>query len=1043
MCVRCGCCRAGEVGVRFRVLGPVEAYDGQTCLSLGGAKPRLLLAALLSEPDRVLPAERLIDILWGDDPPKTARALIHTYVKTLRHALNQPGGEVIVTRPPGYMVRVGPDELDSVAFERLVTAGREAARAGDREQAVHHFHAAEALWQGAAYGGIGESVLATEAARLETLRLAAVEERITVEMALDRAAELVGELTALVGVHRTHERLRARLMVVLYRLGRQADALATYHDGRNELVEQLGIDPGPELQRVHDAILRADPDLLSPTLSPPHQPSQLDARFEEQPAPPRTGALTEVDVPGQLPAVPADFTGRADQITTLKHHLTVDGHAPAASVVCVIAGMGGAGKSTLALRVGHDLAHAFPDGQLYADLRGTTGHPAQPVEVLGRFLRALGVDTSAVPEPVDERSDRLRSVLATRRVLVVLDDARDERQVRPLLPGGAGNTVLVTSRRRLPGLASVMHLDLDMLEEAEAVTLLGRIAGQARVAADPRGAAELIRLCGRLPLALRVVGARLAGRPHWTLASMAARLADERRRLDELAVADQQVRAGIAITYEGLDRPARAALRLLSIMGVPDFPAWVVAPLLDIPLPEAEDVIERLVDAHVVDFARLDALGVARYRIHELIRVYSIERLSADSTPAEVAGSVRRLLGMWLWLIGRITEVAPTGAIPFAPEQPRVHRPDPVVAEPILAQPAAWLEGEQPALVAAVETAAGLGLVDASVALASALCGSVFAFGNEFEAWRRTHTAALAAARAAADQTAEAVLIAQLGQLCYTQDDYAGAHGHLLDALTIFRAQGDARGEATVQASLGWVCREQGRLRESLHFLRQAHAHFSTTSLDSAIGYTGRLIGTTRLEQGDFAQAHTDLTDAADAYRRLGSRQGEALAVRSIGLVHRAMGQLDEALAASLESLATFRSLHDEKHEAYSLQSVAKTLIRLGRVAEALPMLGQALSTCERLGDTWGVAFMLRTRGELHLAAGRLAEAEADLTTAIHQWQALDVTLMPARAERDLATLLERRGDHPAAQVVRQRAMQTFKACGAREYSELTLAEDL
>jgi DNA-binding SARP family transcriptional activator/tetratricopeptide (TPR) repeat protein len=1041
--------------VRFCVLGPVEAYDGETCLSLGGVKPRLLLAALLSEPDRVLPAERLIDILWDDDPPKTARALIHTYVKTLRHALNRPGDEVIVTRPPGYLAKVKPDELDSVAFERLVTAAREAARNGDHEQAVRHFHAAEALWRGAAYGGIGESALATEAARLESLRLAAVEERITAEMALGRAEELVGELTALVGAHRTHERLRARLMVVLYRLGRQADALASYREGRAELVDQLGIDPGPELQRVHDAILRADPDLLGPT--PPAPDRRADEQPEQPtPAPPapaepaastvpaqRAGAPTEADVPAQLPAVPSDFTGRADQLATLKEHLTVDGPAAAASVVCVIAGKGGAGKSTLALRVGHDLADAFPDGQLYADLRGTTGHAAQPVEVLGRFLRALGVDAGTLPESVEERSERLRTVLAARRVLVVLDDALDERQVRPLLPGGAGNTVMVTSRRRLPGLAGVMHLDLDMLDEEEAVTLLGRIAGEARVVAQPQAAAELVRLCGRLPLAVRVVGARLAGRPHWTLASMATRLADERRRLDELAVADQQVRAGIAITYEGLDGPAREALKLLGTMGLPDFPGWVVAPLLDIPVPEAEEIIEGLVDAQVVDFARLDELGMARYRVHELIRVYAIERVAAESAPDEVASAVRRLLGTWLWLVGRITEMAPTGAIPFAPEQPRVHRPDPAVAEPILARPAAWLEVEQPALVVAVEAAAGLGLVEASVALASALCGSVFAFGNEFAAWRRTHTAALVAAREAADRTGEAVLIAQLGQLSYMQDDYAGAHGHLLDALTIFRELGDGRGEATVQASLGWICREQGRLREALHFLRQAYAYFTTTSLDSAIGYTGRLIGTTRLEQGDFAQSRADLTDAVEAYRRLGSRQGEALAVRSLGLVHRAMGELDEALAASLEALAIFRSLHDEKHEAYGLQSVAKTLIRLGRVAEARPMLDQALSTCERLGDIWGLAFMLRTRGELHLAAGRLDEAEADLRGAIRQWQQLDVTLMPARAERDLAALLDARGDHPSAGEVRQRAMQTFKSCGAREYSELALAGDL
>jgi tetratricopeptide (TPR) repeat protein len=345
--------------------------------------------------------------------------------------------------------------------------------------------------------------------------------------------------------------------------------------------------------------------------------------------------------------------------------------------------------------------------------------------------------------------------------------------------------------------------------------------------------------------------------------------------------------------------------------------------------------------------------------------------------------------------------------------------------------------------VAAVERAAVLGLADASVSLATALCGSVFAFSNQFEDWRRTHTAALAAARGVGDRGAEAILITQLGQLSYIQDDYGVAYRHLLEALTIFRELGDARGEATVQASLGWTCREQGRLPEALHFLRQAHTYFTTTSVDAATGHTGRLIGAIRLEQGDFAQARIDITGAIEAYRRLGSQRGEALAVRSLSLVDRAMGRLDEALAASLHALSLFRLVRDVKHEAYALQSVAKTLVRLGRDGEAMPMLDRALSTCERLSDAWGVAFMLRTRGEAHLAAGRLTEAEADLIAAIDLWQHHDVELMPARAERDLATLLDIRGDHEAAERVRRRAMQTFKTYGAREYSELALAEKL
>jgi DNA-binding SARP family transcriptional activator/tetratricopeptide (TPR) repeat protein len=1032
--------------VRFRVLGPVDAYVGDERLALGGPKPRLLLAALLTEPGRVVPTERIVDIVWGDNPPETSRALIHTYISSLRRVLNRPGAEeVIVTRPPGYLVRVGPDELDSAVFERVVGCARQDAQAGRHAEAAEQFRTGERLWQGAAYGGIGESPLAAEAARLDELRLAAIDERITSEKALGRNDDLVVELTALVGTNPTHERLRAHLMVVLYRLGRQADALATYRQGREALIEELGIEPGPELRRIHDAILRGEPELLGPPTKPPvelavSEPGPPGGSSTADLPRPEIAALPRPEIPAQLPGFPADFTGRTAEIAELQARLLRQTDAPTA---CVIAGKGGAGKSTLALRVAHEISDRFDGGQLYAELRGTTDTPAQPVEVLGRFLRALGVDPATLPESLDERVERFRTAVAGRRILVVLDDAANEPQVRPLLPGGAANAVVVTSRRRLAGLAGAIHVELDVLDTAAATTMLARIAGEERVVAEPAAAQQIVALCGCLPLAVRIVGARLATRRHWTLESMAGRLADERRRLDELSVADQQVRAGIEISYRGLDLEAQSGLRGLGTLGLPDFPGWVVGCLLNKSIEDGEEIVDQLVDAQLIDFARVDAVGQMRYRLHELVGVYARERASLEDEPDIAAASIRRVVGCWLWLIGQISDSAPTGAIPLNPPMPELYSPDPAIAKPILASPGAWLDAEQEMLVTAVERAASLDLADVSVALATALCGSVFAVGNLFESWARTHAAALTAARRAGDRAAEATLLVQLGQLRCDQDRYSDSHEYLIEALTIFRDLGDQRGEATALAALGSTCREQGRLKEAMHFLRQAHGYFQTNALDPGIGFAGRLIGSTRLEQGEFTTARADLVEAVTAYRRFGCRRGEALTLRSLSLVHRAIGELDEAHALSVEALTIFGAIGDELLEAYAQQSLAKTLIRLGRGEEALGMLDEAQQTCGRLGDQWGEAFVLRTRGELHLAAGRWAAADADLTESRRRWIALDVPLFRARTERDLAALRTAEGNPSAAEELRSTAMETFRIYGAREYRELGLTDDL
>ncbi|WP_220183125.1 AfsR/SARP family transcriptional regulator [Sphaerisporangium album] len=996
--------------MEFRLLGPVEVTAATgVSVPLGGAKPQTLLATLLLEHGHIVPMARLIDILWPDDPPETAKAAIQTYVKTLRQALARYGiTDVIVTRAPGYMAQLPVGSLDVDRFEQLLAKARQASNLQETSDLLG---AALALWRGPALAGLGTSPLGGEVARLEQLRLTATEERIEADLALGRHGELVSELAALVGRHPVNERLRAQYMTALYRLGRQSDALAGFRESREVLAEELGVDPGPELTELYHAILRGDPALLAPP----------------------SGDTVRVAAPAQLPLAPADFTGRAAETSALVTALT----AGASPVIQVVAGRAGTGKSALAVHVAHRVAAAFPDGQLYAELRGMGETPADAGEVLGRFLTALGVEPSAVPAGTPERAELYRSLLAGRRVLVLLDDAADERQVRPLLPGGPGGGVLITSRNRLGGLGGVRRTDLDVLDPAEAIELLVRIVGPERVAAEEPVAREIAELCGRLPLAIRIAGARLATRQRWPLRLLADRLTDERRRLDELAIADLEVRAGFELSYRGLDDDARLALRRLGHLGVPEFSPWIVAWLNDVPATLAEDIVERLVDAQLVDFSRVDDIGTLRYRMHDLVRIYGSERAEAEESPETVSAAVGRVLGGWLSVAKQVTAHVPSDEIGW--RRPAVAAspvPRELVAQ-VLAAPHDWFDIERPALVVGLERAAALGLHDLVCQFASARLGPSFLGVNRFEARERINQAALAAARRAGDQNGVATMLAELGQLRYDQDRFPEARRVLGEALGAFRELGDARGQAVALAGLGITCREAGRLVESLHFLDQATTLLAELGEDVGTFYLLRLAASVRLELGDYPTAWSGLEQSLAAYRRLGSPRGEAVTLRTMSLFHRATGRYVPAIETAEAAAAIFARLGDKLMEAHSIRALAKARLRLGRTDLALAPLEGVLSTCQAMGDRWGLGMALRTLGELHLADGDLTDAAACLTAAMDVWRDMEAPLWLARTERDLALLHEARGETETAAEIRARVVKVFHDHGAREYAEL------
>ncbi|HEU4421103.1 MAG TPA: BTAD domain-containing putative transcriptional regulator, partial [Pilimelia sp.] len=629
----------GVAGLDFRILGPLEVWQGDERVPVEASRERAILAVLLLGANRVVAADRLTELVWGDDPPPRARNTVHTLVWRLRRRLASAGSpEVLLTQPPGYLVRIEPDQLDLHRFERLLDAGREAMTAGRVAEAERLFGDALGLWRGQPLADVAaEGLRRLEEPRLEELQLQAVEARVEAQLALGRHGELIGELRGLVADHRLREALSGHLMVALYRSGRQAEALETYRSLRAVLAEELGVEPGSALQRLHQAVLRADPALDRPgTADRALDLPGTAGTAEPAPGPPAPARLTG-PVPALLPADIPAFTGRVRELRDLDDLLDGGEGRPAAVVITAIAGTAGVGKTALAVRWAHRVRDRFADGQLYVNLRGyAASAPMRPIDALSRFLRALGVPAEQVPHELEEAADLYRSLLADRRVLVILDHARGPDQVRPLLPGGSGCLVLITSRDRLGGLVAhegAHRLTLDVLPPDEAHTLLARVVGAERVAAEPAAAEDLARACAHLPLALRIAGANLINHPQHRLADYLGELRDGNRLASLEVDGDEQaaVRNNFDLSYTGLPAPAQRLFRLLGLVPGPDVTAGAAAALADVPPQLAARELDRLAGAHLISES-----APARYAFHDLLRLYAAEHARLEESDADL-----------------------------------------------------------------------------------------------------------------------------------------------------------------------------------------------------------------------------------------------------------------------------------------------------------------------------------------------------------------------------------------------------------------------
>ncbi|MEU9380818.1 BTAD domain-containing putative transcriptional regulator [Streptomyces sp. NPDC048279] len=950
---------SSEAALRFSVLGPVRAWREGQPLNTGSPQQRALLAALLLREGRTATAAELIDALWGPEPPSQALAAVRTYASRLRKILD-PG--VLVSESGGYAVRgLGEGALDLAAVQDLAAEAEKARSAGDLGHSRDLLNRALARWDGEALAGVPGPYADAHRVRLDEWRLQLLETRLDMDLEQGSHAEAVSELTALTAAHPLRERLRELLMLALYRSGRQAEALAVYADTRRLLAEELGVDPRPGLRDLQQRILQADPALAEPS-SPAADPPAVLVR------------------PAQLPATVPDFTGRSACVTELGEVLaSADGRVMAVSA---LAGIGGVGKTTLAVHVAHQARSAFPDGQLYVDLQGAGPRAAEPETVLGSFLRALGTADSAIPDTLDDRAALYRSVLDGRRVLVLLDNAKDAAQVRPLLPGTEGCAALVTSRVRMVDLAGAHLVDLDVMSPDEALQLFTRIVGAERVAAERKAALDVVAACGFLPLAIRIAASRLAARRTWTVSVLAAKLADERRRLDELQAGDLAVKATFELGYGQLEPAQARAFRLLGLADGPDISLAAAAAVLDLPAEDTEDLLEALVDTSLVESA-----APGRYRFHDLVRLYARACAERDERPpSEREAAMSRLLDFYL----------ATAAGVYAIERPGERVLDHLIRStyPGLSftdrdRALDWLFTEASGLLAAVQQAGGttgrlrraadllvaavdLGesgigarqYVQAATAVISAAqqYGDAYAEGRarlmhshllgvsgQFAESDREAGEALRLGLAAGDPVVCAQAPNQQGIIALYNVRHAEAEQHLTQALAAFRADGNTPGEASALCNLSRVHLATGRTESAVSLARQGIAIYERDDSGMALRLANGkyALGLALTSAGETRLALETLTGALGMFQDARQQLWHGMTLFRIAELHLSDHSPAQAAACAEQALAVLHGIGGEWRRANILTALGRALHGIGQTDRAKVCWQEALSVFE------------------------------------------------------------------------------------------------
>ncbi|MEV0228561.1 tetratricopeptide repeat protein [Nonomuraea sp. NPDC050786] len=928
---------------------------------LTGLAPRhrAVLAYLLLHARAVLTADQLIDAVWGLTPPDTARSQIQAAITAIRRVLREAGvAQQLSTRSGGYVIE--PEWLDLEEFTSQVAA---VPKAADDPDAVQRIREALRLWRGQPLADVAADYVESSRARLEQRRLAAVERLADIELSLGRHEELIDELSAHVAAHPLRERLAGQLMLALHRAGRQADALSVARSLRESLVEQQGLDPGRAFVALEQAILRDDPSL------------QVQAREEPVREPGRPANFLPYDIP--------DFAGRAAELERIA--------GPRSGMTIVaIDGMAGIGKTALAIHAAHRLAERYPDGQLFVDLQAhTAGHePVEAGAALETLLRQLGVPAERIPASDAARSALWRAELAARRAVIVLDNAADTDHVRPLLPGASDSLVLVTSRRRLVDLDGARALSVEVLTARDGEALFTSIVGE-RAKAEPNAVLDVLQLCGFLPLAVRIAAARLHHRPRWTVAYLADRLRDKRRRLAELSTPDRGVAAAFTLSYEHLDAAERRMFRLLGVHPGRDIDTHAAAALAGVSADDAETLLEELLDAHV-----LAQHQPGRYTFHDLLREHARATAAAEESDEARHDAVTRLLDHYRSTAATaMALVYPFGGLrrPVIPETESQAAPLREAAEA-----GAWLAAERANLVAA---------------------GSRAADGD----WPL-----------------------HAGQLATIVHPYLDGHAHHADAITLHtkaldaaRRQGDPAAEARALLDLAWVYWRQGRYEKSYETCRPALELCLESGDRLGASRAHNTSGNVRLRQHSYDEAERHLTQALELSREIGNRVGEAYTLSNLGVAHERQGRYPQALDHLRRALRLHREFGNRNGEAQALDLLGHVHQRQGQHAQARDHHRQALELYRELGNRGDEAAPLNGLGEAARLAGDPEPATAYHDQALAIARELGNRPEEARAHEGLARIHRDRGRLDLARDHAKQALELYTGLDVPEAGQI------